>query len=154
MSKSYFSLYIQVEVIVFKKVIEKRELKNNQNNIILLPLHPLLLYAYSKKRFLKKIILIKKCFIFLEILVDQINGERRSLSLSTRMFSCSSRFASLFTPFFVRSFSPMSARWMLTRSFGYPFAFLVIRLLDLSLARSLRFRFVQFFLRLPTYSWA
>ena len=50
LSKSYFSLDIQVQVTVFKKVIEKRELKNNQSNIVLLPLHPLLLYTYQQEK--------------------------------------------------------------------------------------------------------
>lgn len=34
-------------------MIEKRELKKNQNNIVMLPLYPLLLYKYYKKGFEK-----------------------------------------------------------------------------------------------------
>ena len=63
-------------------------------------LYILCCYINITKKVLKKISLIKICF-FLEILVDQINGERRSLSLSTQSVHLVSRVPSLGFHFFV-----------------------------------------------------
>ena len=83
--------------------------------------------------------------------------ELQTKELSTRSFSCSSRFAGSFTRFLVRrSFSPASARWTvrsLTRSFGYSLARSDVSSLVIPFVRSFAFLvcsvvppYAQFFL--------